>query len=644
MLPVSPDCPFWVCPFGILCCVSCTQCCLYHQIVHSWFAPLIFSVVCLVLNVACITRLSILGLPLWYSLLCVLYPMLPVSPDCPFWVCPFDFLCCVSCTLYHQIVHGFAMLPVSPDCPFWVCPFDFLCCVSCTQCCLYHQIVHSGFAPLIFSVVCLVPIVACITRLSILGLPLWFSLLCVLYSMLPVSPDCPFWVCPFDFLCCVSCTQCCLYHQIVHSGFAPLIFSVVCLVLNVACITRLSILGLPLWFSLLCVLYPMLPVSPDCPFWVCPFDFLCCVSCTQCCLYHQIVHSGFAPLVFSVVCLVPNVACITRLSILGLSLWYSLLCVLYPMLPVSPDCPFWVCPFDFLCCVSCTQCCLYHQIVHSGFAPLIFSVVCLLPNVACITGLSILGLPLWFSLLCVLYPMLPVSPYCPFWVCPFDFLCCVSCTQCCLYHQIVHSGFAPLIFSVVCLVPNVACITRLSILGLPLWFSLLCVLYSMLPVSPDCPFWVCPFDFLCCVSCTQCCLYHQIVHSGFAPLIFSVVCLVSNVACITRLSILGLPLWFSLLCVLYSMLPVSPDCPFLVCPFDFLCCVSCTQCCLYHQIVHSGFAPLIFSVVCLVLNVACITRLSILGLSLWLSLLCVLYPMLPVSPDCPFWVFPFSFL
>ena len=78
--------------------------------------------------------------------------------------------------------------------------------------------------------------------------------------------------------------------------------------------------------------------------------------------------------------------------------------------------------FVFLCCVSCTQCCLYHQIVHSGFAPLFFSVVCLVPNVACITGLSILGLPLCFSLLCVLYPMLPVSPDCPFWVFPFSFL------------------------------------------------------------------------------------------------------------------------------------------------------------------------------------------------------------------------------
>jgi hypothetical protein len=149
------------------------------------------------------------------------------------------------------------------------------------------------------------------------------------YSMLPVSPDCPFWICPFDFLCCVSCTQCCLYHQIVHSGFAPLIRGkprmdnlVIQATLgtrhtteknkganpewtiwwyrqhwvqdtqqripkgqtqngqsgdtgnNVACITRLSILGLPFCFSLLCVLYPMLPVSPDCPFWVFPFSFL----------------------------------------------------------------------------------------------------------------------------------------------------------------------------------------------------------------------------------------------------------------------------------------------------------------------------------------------------------------------------------
>jgi hypothetical protein len=385
-------------------------------------------------------------------------------------------------------------LPVSPDCPFWVCPFAFLCCVSCTQCCLYHRIVHSGFAPLLFSVVCLVPNVACITRLDNPVIQATLGTRHTTEKSKRANPEWTIWwyrqhwVQDTQQRKAKGQTQNGQYGDTGNIG--P----------NVACITGLSILGLPLCFSLLCVLYPMLPVSPDCPFWVCPFAFLCCVSCTQCCLYHHTGNIGYKTHNREKQRGKPRMDNLVIQAPLGTRHTTEKM--------------------------SCTQCCLYHQIVHSGLAPLIFSVVCLVLNVACITRLSILGLPLWFSLLCVLYPMVPVSLDCPFWVCPFAFLCCVSCkprmdnlviqaplgtrhttekikganpewtiwwyrqhwvqdtqqrkskgqtqngqsTQCCLYHRIVHSWFAPLLFSVVCLLPNVACITGLSILGLPLWF------------------------------------------------------------------------------------------------------------------------------------------------------------------------------
>ena len=137
-------------------------------------------------------------------------------------------------------------------------------------------------------------------------------------------------------------------------------------------------------------------------------------------------------------------------------------------------CGVFVC-FVCLRSVSCAQCCLCHSIVHSWSAlrfcalflmlPASFncsfligpSVLCLVPNVACVIQLFILDRPCGS----------------------------VSCSQCCLCHSIVHSWSAlrfcvlflmsPASFncslligpSVLCLVPNVACVIQLFTLDRP---------------------------------------------------------------------------------------------------------------------------------------------------------------------------------
>jgi hypothetical protein len=106
----------------------------------------------------------------------------------------------------------------------------------------------------------------------------------------------------------------------------------------------------------LCLVYPMLPVFLDCPFLIAPSVFsnvylppivcpVSCVLCDQCFQYFWIVHSRLLP----------------RFS---LTFIYYLVYVLYfvwPMFPVSLDCPFLITPSVFsnvyllltLCPVSC---------------------------------------------------------------------------------------------------------------------------------------------------------------------------------------------------------------------------------------------------------------------------------------------------
>ena len=152
MLPVSLDCPFlialWLsltcicsvscvpnvasvsglsildCPLVIsnvyLFCVLCTQCCQCLWIVHSW-------------------------LPFGYLkrvfVLCLVYPMLPVSLDCPFLVALWLSLTSICSVFYVPNVASVSGLSIL-DCPL-VISNEYLFCVLCTQYCQCLWIVHS---------------------------------------------------------------------------------------------------------------------------------------------------------------------------------------------------------------------------------------------------------------------------------------------------------------------------------------------------------------------------------------------------------------------------------------------------------------------------------------------------------------------
>jgi hypothetical protein len=131
------------------------------------------------------------------------------------------------------------------------------------------------------------------------------------------------------------------------------------------------------------------------------------------------------------------------------------LCLVYPMLPVSLDCLFLIAPWVFsnvyLSCVLCTLCYQCLWIVYSwlplGFSLTFICPVSCVPYVASVFGLSILDCPLGFLkrlfVLCLVYPMLPVSLDCLFLIAPLDFsqvyLSCVLCTLCCQCLWIVYS-------------------------------------------------------------------------------------------------------------------------------------------------------------------------------------------------------------
>ena len=161
------------------------------------------------------------------------------------------------------------MLPVSLDCIFCIAPLVFsdvyLSCVLCTLCCQFLWIVYF-WLPLWYSLtficpVSCVPYVTSFSGLYILDCPfgiLWrLFVLCLVYSMLPVSLDCPFCIAPLVFsevyLSCVLCTLCCQILWIVH-------------------------LWLPLWYSLTficpvsCV--PYVASFPGLSICDCPFDIL----------------------------------------------------------------------------------------------------------------------------------------------------------------------------------------------------------------------------------------------------------------------------------------------------------------------------------------------------------------------------------
>ena len=353
--------------------------------------------------------------------------------------------------------------------------------------------------------------------------------------MLPVSLDCL-------SSSCVLNAQCCQCLWIVYLRPVPWMP-------NVA-----SVFGL--FMFALCLECPMLPVSLDCLSSIClecpmlPVSLDClsssCALNTQCCQCLWIVYLRPVPWI-------NNVA-----SVFGLFIF--VLCLEYPMLPVSLDCLSSSCALNAQCCQ-----CLW--IVYLRPVPW-------MPNVASVSGLFIF-------VLCLECPMLPVS---------LDCLSssCVLNAQCCQCVWIVY-------LRPVSWMPNVA-----SVFGL--FIFVLCLECPMLPVSLDCLSSSCALNAQCCQclwivylrpvpwipnvasvfglfisSCslnTQCCQCLWIVYLRPVPWI-------NNVA-----SVSGLFIFVLCQC---PMLPVSLNCLSLSCAmlnvssvsglFIFKSCALNAQCC-----------------------------------------------------------------
>jgi hypothetical protein len=136
------DCPF----------VLCTLCCQFLWIVHVWLS------------------------------LRLVYPMLPVSLDCP---------CLIAPSSWVPYVASFSGLSVF-DCPF----------VLCTLCCQFLWIVHFDC-----------PFVLCTLCCQFLWIVHFWLPLSLVYPMLSVSLDCPLLIAPSS----------CVPYVVSFSGLSILI-------------------------------------------------------------------------------------------------------------------------------------------------------------------------------------------------------------------------------------------------------------------------------------------------------------------------------------------------------------------------------------------------------------------------------------
>ena len=566
--------------------------------------------------------------------------MLPVSLDCKFWlplrlVASFSGLSVfyypfVLCTLCYQLLWivsfwlplllVYPMLPVSLDCQFCITP----------SFCVPYVASFSGLS------VFITPSSCC----QFLWIVCFWLPLRLVYPMLPVSLDCPFLITPSS---CVPNV----------ASFSGLSVSDYPFVLCTLCCQFLWIVRF--WLPLRLV-YPMLPVSLDCPFLInpsscVPYDasfsrllvlYYPFVLCTLCCQFLWIVSFDY-PIVLlpvSLDCLlfiIPSscVPFVTSFSGLSVSDYPFVLCTLccqflsivsfvlllrfvYPMFPVSLDCQFLL-PLHLVASFSelsvsdypfvlCTLCCQFLWIVRS-----------------------------WLPLRLV-YPMLPVSLDCPFLISPSS----------CVTYVTSFSGFSVSDYRFVLWT---LCCQFLSIVSFVLPLRLV---YPMLPVSLDCPFLITPsscvpyvasfsglsvFDYPF-VLCTLCYQFLWIVSFDYPfvllPVSLDCLFLITPSSCVpyvtsfSGLSVSDYPFVVCTLCCqflsivsfvlplrfVYPMLPVSLDGQFLL-PLHLVASFSelsvsdypfvlCTLCCQFLWIVRS-----------------------------WLPLRLV-YPMLPVSLDCPF--------
>ena len=384
MLPVSLDCQFLITP---------SSCGPY---------------------VASFSRLSVLYYPFVLCTLCcqflwtvrfllplrLVYPMLPVSLDCPFLITPsscvpyvasfsglsvFDYPF-VLCTLCYQFLWIFRFwLPLRLVYPMLPVSLDYLFLITPSSCVPYvtsfSGLSVSDYPFVLWTICCQFLWIVCF----------WLPLRLV-YPMLPVSLDCQFLITPSS----------CGPYVASFYGLSVLITpSSCCQFLWIVCF----------WLPLRLV-YPMLPVSLYCQFLITPsscvpYDasfsrllvlYYPFVLCTLCCQFLWIVSFDypFVLLPVSLDCLffitpsscVPYVTSFSGLSVSDYPFVLCTLCcqflsivsfvlplrLVYPILPVSLDCQFWlplclVASFSELSVydypfVLCTQCCQFLWIVR----------------------------------------------------------------------------------------------------------------------------------------------------------------------------------------------------------------------------------------------------------------------------------------
>ena len=304
------------------------------------------------------------------------------------------------------------MLPVSLDCSFLITPSS----------CVPYVASFSGLSVFYY------PFVLCTLCYQLLCIVSFWLPLRLVYPMLPVSLDCQL---------CISPSSCVSYVA-SFSGLSVLNYP---FVLCTQCCQFLWIVRF--WLPLRLV-YPMLPVSMDCPFLITPSS----------CVPYVASFSGLS--VFDY----PFVLCNLWYQFLWIVSFWLPLCLVDTMLPVSLDCQFLITPSS----------CVPYVASFSGLSVFDY------PFVLCTQCCQFLWIVRFWLPLRLVYPMLPVSLDCPFLITPsscvpyltsfsglsvFDYYF-VLCTLCCQFLWIVR-----------------------------FWLPLRLV-YPMLPVSLDCQFLITP--------------------------------------------------------------------------------------------------------------------------------------------------------
>ena len=546
MLPVSLDCPCLIIPSSCVPNVAsfsglfvsdypfvlCTLCCQFLWIVRFWLplrlvypmlpvsldCPFLITPSSCVPYVASFSGLSVFDYPFVLWTLCYQFQwivsfwlplrlvdhMLPISLDCQFCITP------SSCVPYFASFSGLSVLITPSSC----CQFLWIVCFWLPLRLVYPMLPESLDCQFLITPSSCVPYVASFSGLSVFDYPFVLCTLCcqflwivrfwlplrLVYPMLPVSLDCPFLITP---------SSCVTYA----TSFSGLSVSDYPFVLWTLCCQFLSIVSFVLPLRLV---YPMLPVSLDCPFLITPSS----------CVPNVASFSGLSVSDY------PFVLCTLCCQFLWIVRFWLPLRLVYPMLPVSLDCQFLITPSScgpYVASFSRLSVCITpssyvpHFASFSGLSVLITPSSCVL-YVTRVSGLSVSDYPFVLCTLCcqflwivcfwlplrLVYPILPVSLDCPFLITPS------SC------------------------VPYVASFTGLSIFDYPFVLCTLCfqfllivhfwlpirLVYPMLLVSLDCPFLINPsscvpyvasfsglsvFDYPF-VLCTLCCQFLWIVR------------------------------------------------------------------------------------------------------------------------------------